>query len=235
MKWVFWAGDGHYLTGDFDGTRFTADGTASQAYAGGGKRRGDAYAAQTWSDVGDKRRIQLAWIWGNIPGMPFNQQMSLPLEMGLRQTSAGLRPTFKPVREIDTLVSSIDEKTGSSILLPLQDRAFRVQLIADADSAIELSVGDFSLRLDNGSGTMRWGDKHIPYEVMGDRLDMQLIFDRASLEIFGNDGLFYMALCRPGILDEVLKVNTDRGLDLIHISRLESIWSDSAPVLKSKI
>lgn len=226
-KWVFWGADGHYLTGDFDGMSFTADGAAKRAYAGGEKSRGHAYAGQTWSDVGDGRRIHMAWIRGNIPGMPFNQQMSLPLEMGLRQTAAGLRLTFRPVGEFDALVSSTDEKTpGVSVIFPLDNKACRIHLTADAGGAIDMSAGDFSLELDAGSGTMRWGDESLPYAVAGDKLDMQLVFDRASLEIFGNDGLFYIALSRPGILGKDLKVNADKGIDLFHVSRLESIWQD---------
>jgi sucrose-6-phosphate hydrolase SacC (GH32 family) len=225
IKWVFWAADGHYLTGDFDGMRFAADGKARLAYAGGEKSRGHAYAGQTWSDVGDGRRIHIAWIRGNIPGMPFNQQMSLPLEMGLRQTAAGLRLTFKPIGELDALVSLTEEKTpGASVILPLENKACRIHMVADAGGAIDMSVGDFSLELDAGSGRMQWGDKSLSYAVFGDKLDMQLIFDRASLEIFGNDSLFYIALNRPGILSEDLILKTDRGIDRFNVSRLESIW-----------
>lgn len=224
-KWVFWAADGHYLTGDFDGATFTPDGGPKRAYPAGEKGRSNAYAGQTWSDVGDGRRIHIAWIRGNIPGMPFNQQMSLPLEMGLRQTTAGLRMAFKPVGELDALVSSTyEEVPGPSTTVPLDDQACRIHLIADAAGAIELSAGDFSLVLDAGSGTMGWGDQSLPYSVTGEKLDIQLVIDRASLEIFGNAGLFYLALSRPGILGKDLKVDADHGIDLLHVSRLESIW-----------
>jgi hypothetical protein len=132
---------------------------------------------------------------------------------------------FRPVAELDSLVSSTDEKSpGASIALPLDNKACRIHLIADAAGAIDISVGDFSLELNAGSGTMRWGDENLPYAVTGDTLDMQLVFDRASLEIFGNDGLFYIALSRPQILSKELSVNADGGIDLFRVSRFESIW-----------
>lgn len=224
-KWVFWGADGHYVTGDFDGTRFTTDGKARLAYAGGEKMRGHAYAGQTWSDIADDRRIHTAWIRGNIPGMPFNQQMSLPLEMGLRQTAAGLRLTFKPVEELESLVSSTEDiAPDTPIAFPLDDEATRIHLVADAGGTISISAGDFSLELDGGSGQMRWGEQSLPYTVMGDMLDMELVFDRASLEIFGNDGLFYIALSRPGVLREDLSVSAGGGIERFRVSRLESIW-----------
>lgn len=224
-KWVFWCADGHYLTGDFDGTAFTADGTARKAYAGGAKDRGNAYAGQTWSDVKDGRRIHIAWLQGHIPGMPFNQQMSLPLEMGLRQTAAGPQLTFKPVEELSTLVSSTDERTpGASITYPLDNKTCSIKLVADATGAIDIYIGDFSLKLDSGSGAMRWADKSIPYAVIGDKLAIQLVLDRASLEIFGNGGLFYIALSRPGILKENVQIDTDNGIDTFRVSELTSVW-----------
>jgi len=224
-KWVFWGADGHYLTGNFDGKRFTADGAAKRAYAGGESNRGHAYAGQTWSDIGDGRRIHIAWIQGDIPGMPFNQQMSLPLELGLRESAAGLRLTFKPVVELEALAASTDEKTsGASVGFPLGNRACRIHLVADAGGVMHLRAGDFSLELGAGSGRMRWGNESIPYAIAGDRLEMQLVFDRASIEVFGNGGLFYIALSRPGILAEDFVVDTDRSVDSLQVSRLESIW-----------
>ena len=224
MRWVFWGADGHYLTGDFNGNLFSPDGPAKRAYTGGLKGWG-AYAGQTRSDVADGRRIHIAWIPGNIPGMPFNQQMSLPLEMCLRRTAAGPQLTFRPVREFSALVLSTDEKApGTSITYPLANKTCRIRLVADAAGVIVLSIGDISLKLDSGSGTMRWGDRRIPYAVTGGKLDMQLVLDRASIEIFGNDGLFYIALSRPGVLGEDMVVNTDNGIEAFQISVLKSVW-----------
>lgn len=48
--------------------------------------------------------------------------------------------------------------------------------------------------------------------------------DRASLEIFGNHGLFYIALNRPGILKENIQIDTDNGIDTFRVSELKSAW-----------
>ena len=52
----------------------------------------------------DGRRIQIGW--GNgiaFPGMPFNQQMSIPCELTLHSTDDGIRMFARPVAEIDSL------------------------------------------------------------------------------------------------------------------------------------
>ena len=92
---------GTYRLGAFDGRIFTPETNTIQAELGP-----NGYAAQTWSDVpaSDGRRIQISWMWkGLYPGMPFNQQMSFPLELSLRTTREGIRLFRKPVQELATL------------------------------------------------------------------------------------------------------------------------------------
>ena len=88
-KWVFWGANGNYLLGDFDGTKFTKESGPYHFEYGA-----NYYAAQTYSDIprSDGRRIQIAWMnGGQYPGMPFNQQMSLPGELTLRSFPEGIR------------------------------------------------------------------------------------------------------------------------------------------------
>ena len=73
-RWVLYAADGAYVLGQFDGKTFTPDSKQKQRVW-----YGNFYAAQTFSDTPDGRRIQIGW--GNgiaFPGMPFNQQMTIP-------------------------------------------------------------------------------------------------------------------------------------------------------------
>ena len=101
VKWVFWAANNSYLLGSFDGTTFQKE--AGPLPSHWGKNR---YAAQTFSDIPalDGRRIQIAWMaGGQYPGMPFNQQMSFPVTLGLRTFAEGVRLCALPVKEIETI------------------------------------------------------------------------------------------------------------------------------------
>lgn len=98
-----------YFVGDFDGTRFTPDPSSGSAplwadYAP------DFYAGVSWSDIPkrDGRRLWLGWMsnWlyaGDVPTAPWRSAMSLPRELGLRQTRDGLRLVQTPVRELKSL------------------------------------------------------------------------------------------------------------------------------------
>ena len=100
-RWVFWGASGGYLLGRFDGRTFTPETDVLQAEQGA-----NGYAAQTWSDVpaGDGRRVQISWMRnGRYPAMPFNQQMTFPVELTLRTLPEGIRLCREPVAEIETL------------------------------------------------------------------------------------------------------------------------------------
>lgn len=100
-RWVFWGASGGYLLGRFDGRTYTPETDVLQAEQGA-----NGYAAQTWSDVPaeDGRRVQISWMRnGRYPAMPFNQQMSFPVELTLRTLPEGIRLCREPVAEIETL------------------------------------------------------------------------------------------------------------------------------------
>jgi sucrose-6-phosphate hydrolase SacC (GH32 family) len=70
----------------------------------------DYYAAVSWSDVpkSDGRRLWLGWMsnWqyaGDVPTSPWRNAMSLPREVGLRETAEGIRLVQKAVREMEKL------------------------------------------------------------------------------------------------------------------------------------
>lgn len=100
-RWVFWGAAGVYRIGTFDGQTFTPETPALRAEYGA-----NGYAAQTWSNVPaeDGRQIQISWMaGGKYPSMPFNQQLSFPVELALRTTPDGVRLFRSPVREIERL------------------------------------------------------------------------------------------------------------------------------------
>jgi sucrose-6-phosphate hydrolase SacC (GH32 family) len=70
----------------------------------------DYYAAVSWSDIpkSDGRRLWLGWMsnWEygqEVPTAPWRSAMSIPREVGLRQTAEGIRLVQKPAHEMDSL------------------------------------------------------------------------------------------------------------------------------------
>jgi fructan beta-fructosidase len=99
---------GQYFIGRFDGRTFVNDAPASETlWSDYGK---DFYATISFSDIlsTDGRRIWMAWMsnWlyaNEEPTSGWRGALSLPRELSLRRTPAGLRLVQRPVRELDML------------------------------------------------------------------------------------------------------------------------------------
>jgi fructan beta-fructosidase len=94
-KWVLYAANGEYALGEFDGKTFKPDGPKQRLWYG------NFYAAQSFSNTPDGRRIQIGWGQGiEFPDQPFNQQMTIPVELKLKKFDDGLKMTAMPVQEL---------------------------------------------------------------------------------------------------------------------------------------
>ncbi len=116
-----------YFIGDFDGKRFSLDGSPSKTRVAIEKSQGssasaakdaalwadygpDFYAAVSWNDIpkSDGRRLWLGWMsnWiyaNDVPTAPWRGAMSIPRELSLRATAEGVRLVQTPIRELQSL------------------------------------------------------------------------------------------------------------------------------------
>ena len=97
---------GQYFIGQFDGRRFVNDAPDEQVLrVDYGK---DFYAAQSWSDAPNGRRLWLGWMnnwdYANVtPTSPWRGMFSIPREVRLRQYPEGLRLVQRPLAELEQL------------------------------------------------------------------------------------------------------------------------------------
>ncbi|MCX5673194.1 MAG: glycoside hydrolase family 32 protein [Planctomycetota bacterium] len=233
-RWVFWGANGAYLLGTFDGKTFTKESGPHPSNWGG-----NCYAAQTWSDVpkSDGRRLQIAWMnGGKYPGMPFNQQMSFPCELTLRTTPDGIRLYRRPVREIETIHarkhawSNQALKPGENPLATLAGELFEIRAEIEPGRAAEVG---FTLRgekvhYDVGKKTVACLSKTAPLPPEKGRIRLQVLLDRTSIEVFGNDGLISMPTCfLPDLANRSLglyAVGGEAKIVSLEVYELKSAW-----------
>ena len=198
-KWVLTAASSEYLIGAFDGKKFTPE-TAKLP----GHRGNAFYAAQTYSDIPpqDGRCIQIGWGQMAAPGMPFNQMMTFPCELKLRTTPEGVRLCFQPVKEIEKLHTR-GHHWKSLTLKPVENR-LRASPASCSTYALSLKQARGRDRIQppgRGSGlrcqkqTLACQDRKAPLPAVAGKVRLQILVDRTSLEIFGNDGLVYICRC----------------------------------------
>jgi fructan beta-fructosidase len=227
-KWVLIQGNGNYSVGDFDGTQFHEETPRFACDIGP-----DFYATQSWAntETGDGRRIQVAWMRGAaFPEMPFSQEISFPCELTLRTTPAGLRVHRQPIKEIDKLQGSRQERPelevqpGSSVPLEETGDLFRIRAeVAIPEGAAlifhlcgeEVKLTPESIQ--NGSANAKTSTKIRRVEIL---------LDRGSIEAFVNHGELsstrFVIPRGKGI--SVSAEGSAVTLKHLRIDRLKSIW-----------
>jgi sucrose-6-phosphate hydrolase SacC (GH32 family) len=231
-KWVLTAANTNYQVGTFDGKVFQPETKILQGQRGNGM-----YAPQTFSDTPDGRRIQIGWGTCAAPGMPFNQMMTFPCELTLRNTPDGPRMCWQPVKEIALLrtkTHSFDQQSLVSGNNPL-DRV-SAELI---DLRADVALGDatqLTFRIhgrevvyDAAKHEIVCGNKRAALPMIDGRVRLEIIADRLSLEIFGNDGLVYMPMsitptprATPPL--ELSATGRTATIHALAVHELRSIW-----------
>ncbi len=232
---MLYSGDARYLLGDFDGKTFTPDAPEKQQLW-----YGNFYAAQTYSNAPDGRRVQIGW--GNgvaFPDMPFNQQMAFPSRLTLHQTADGVWMFAEPVKEIETLHA--------------RKHAVADQMLKPGDNPLADVTGDlFDLRaeFEPGDGeAFGFTVRGVPvvYDVKKQEIScrnvtmtllkpedgkvrLELLLDRGSVEIFGNDGRVALSVgVIPADNNHSLEVFSRGGaarLRSLEVFVLKSAWEE---------
>ena len=231
--WVLTAASSEYMVGKFDGRQFTPQTLKLPGH------RGDAfYAAQTYSDIParDGRRIQIGWATIATPGMPFNQMMAFPCELTLRSTAEGPRVYFQPVRELEQLHAGrhawppLILDPGTNVLSGVRGDLFdlRAQFTVGNKGEVRFAIRGVPVVYDAAKQELVCKDRRNRLSPVDGKIRLQILADRTSLEIFGNDGLLYMPMA-AGFLPQdyslaLTAADATVQFDSLEVYDLQSVW-----------
>ena len=192
-RWVLFAANGRYALGQFDGKQFTLEHVGKHQV-----HWGSFYASQTFNNVPDGRRIQIGWGMIKMPGMSFNQMMAFPCQLTLRTTEDGIRMFAKPVEEIellhgkDSFVVDRIVTPETSVNVTTSGRLFdiRADFKLDDAKAFGLKIGDTEILYDIAQEKLM----DMPLKPIDGKIQLQVLVDRSSLEVCGNDGRVYKTM-----------------------------------------
>ena len=198
-RWVFYGGNGRYLVGRFDGTRFTQESGPQALNAGN-----CFYASQTYTQIpaADGRRILVPWGTMATPGMPFNQMMGLPVELTLAATDEGLRLFAYPVREFEMLRTAIHTlksgalKPGENPLSEIQGELLDIEAEIGTGEAEEVGfvLRGIAVSYDTKKQELTCHNHKAAFKSSAGKIKLRLLVDRTSIDVFGNDGQLYMPM-----------------------------------------
>jgi len=230
-RWVLTAANSNYQVGTFDGERFTAEGPIQTGHRGRG-----FYAAQTFSDT-PGRRIQIGWFQTETKGMPFNQSMSIPMELGLAKDDAGYHLTWTPVRELGAL-HEVTYRFDLAKLSPSSSNPFAgtsgeffdldLEAAVSAEDSLELNLRGVVVRYEGKSQELLVDGLKLSMPLEAGLLRLRAFVDRTGLEIFVQDGRVFIPL--PKSLAKDAKNVAARVLAgevefrILRLSTLKSAW-----------
>lgn len=197
-KWILTGANSQYAIGSFDGKTFTPEIERLQ-----GQHGRDFYAAQTFNNEPNGRRIEMGWWRTNTAkeGMIFNQSQSIPLEHKLVQTPEGPRLTRMPVKELEMLrnksykigkVSLKDNAANPLNNINAELVEMRMQIEPRKAQEVTLTVRGVPVVYDVAKQELKVDGVTAPAPLQNGKLDLIVFADRIGLEIFANRGLTFM-------------------------------------------
>ena len=231
-RWVLSAANGQYAVGAFDGACFTPEAGHLSGHCGSAY-----YAAQTFSDLPDGRRVLIGWLQAPSPNMPFNQGMTLPQELGLAATPEGVRLTHRPVKELAALrertqaFGPVDLAVGAAN--PLSAFAselveLRVSCDVSADAIAHFELRGVPVRYDAAKQELTIAKHVSAWPVKEGRLELIVYVDRTCIEVFSQDGLLYAPVAViPAAEASKMTLTVEKGTAKAvrgEVHALRSIW-----------
>ncbi|MGO8674277.1 MAG: GH32 C-terminal domain-containing protein [Limisphaerales bacterium] len=232
-RWVFYGGNGRYLVGKFDGKTFTPESGPEPLNFGN-----CFYASQTFTDIppADGRRILIPWGQVAFPGMPFNQMMGLPVELTLRADDRRPRLFVNPVKELQSLRGR-RYAVGPQSLAPGRNplasvKAQLLEILADIQpgqaTQVGITVRGVPVIYDVGKKELSCQGKIAPLPLVDGKARLHVFVDRASIDIFGNDGAVYMPMGvivpRDNASLDLYARGGEARIESIKVFELSSAW-----------
>ena len=191
--WVLIGASDKYIVGIFKGGKFIRQTQEGQlCYSP------HSYAGQSFSGIDDGRVIRIAWQKLRMPCNRAPHQMSVPMEMNLKIGDMGCFLTAYPVEEIKELYVDAEVISGQSLDEPVEiklDRAaYDIHIVADYDSNMNLELFGHTLHINTQDDCITFGKIKLPISCDREKVDIRIIADSCSFEVFADGGRFYATL-----------------------------------------
>ncbi len=232
-KWIIMGAHDRYLVGNFQNGKFLPEQAELSLHYGL-----SGYAGQSFSNLPQGRIVRIVWDRWKLPASGFRGQMGIPVELKLCKYENVYYLEAAPVKEIEDIYTHT--KNLENVLITIENGFFETlddaaQLVKIkssyiANGAMNISIFGREINFDFSKNEIKLGDATAPISITRGCLDITLIVDRCSIELFTDNGKIYVS-CLDGytLMDRNLpyiKINasTNISLDSIEINTLKSIW-----------
>lgn len=239
--WVLLSANGDYMLGQFDGTKFKPQTAILKS-----DNSQHFYAPATWETKSHKR-IQIAWMKnGKYPDMPFSGQLTFPCELKLKTTIDGVRLVRKPINKISILTDKTykwEDKLlypglNKNIIKKVNADCFRLKAVFDLKNCNNFGFIFMQGKESKGVEVLYTAKNNeltclgqtMKVSPINNKISLDILVDRTSLEIFGNDGVNNMSICYTSKAKKpkhhLVTIGGELNVDFMEISTLKSIYRE---------
>ena len=183
--WVIAGATDKYVVGRFENKLFvpkTATKTLSYSPALA------SYAAQSFSGIDDGRVLRIAWDNIHMPSQRVPNQMSFPTELKLEGDAEDLYLTARPAEELERLYTETHSCEGAEVTVRLERAAYDISLMIDRQKDATVKIFGHVLQIKASEKHIVFQKVKIPLLSTSDTVDLRMIVDRCSLELFADGG-----------------------------------------------
>ena len=198
-KWVFWAADGYYLIGDFDGYTFQPTSERKEAYAVCKREYVRAYAAQTVHNS-NGRVVQISWLTSQKENRSYTGLLSLPVQLSLLSIGKEQYVTLLPTEEVKAMRKKADQyNIEQEFQLPyeVQKEPMELEIHLQYQSKGNVTIEAFGqiVQINFDEKMIEMCDRKSSFAedsfLQEHGLDFQMFFDQDVIEIYAMSGLKY--------------------------------------------
>ena len=232
-KWVLINATGHYMIGNFDGTKFTPETDRLKVEYGK-----SLYAGQVWKRTPEAGppAVQVFWMrYPETPRLSWIHQVSFPVELSLRTFPDGIRMCRKPIDEIKNLriaqqrfgdTSIPDQGTQLDVKGDLLD--LQVEIAPGSAKSFGINARGHQISYLTATRKLRVDASEAPLVFTGKTLRLRMLIDKPSIEVYADEGQVTVAsvILEPPA-DQSVRLTAEGGtarLVSLEVNQLESIW-----------
>ncbi|MDB6128385.1 MAG: hypothetical protein JWM35_2281 [Verrucomicrobia bacterium] len=239
-RWIIHCGNMKYRVGRFDGKTFTPETDPIDSHLG--KPGESAYTAQVFRNT--SRALQICWLYNQKPGA--RQMMTFPCDIALVSTPSGPRLRWQPVGEIETLYGK--KAVRHDLALGDGPQSFsaslgrhldvRAEILPGDAKEVEINVCGIPIVFHPESKELTVPGYSLTLTLPEKFLQLRVLLDVGSLEIFADGGLVYLPVTVPAPAGNETTFVAARGgsarARLLDVREIKSIWPKAAPLAHAR-
>jgi fructan beta-fructosidase len=234
LMWELNDGSSGYQLGQCDGATFTPSTAELPGNLGSG-----FYASQTFTSMkpGDNRKVRIGWAQISTPDMPFNQLMYFPTALTLQTTSNGVQLCSAPIAEVTNdsvniyAWTNLNLNPGYNPLSGIRGQLFdlKTQFSVGSAQTITFTFQNVTVTYNASAQQISCNGDTQSLPPINGSVQLEIIVDLDTIEIFGNNGRLYMPLpasnSSGNSLISLISTGGTATFNSLTVNELKSAWS----------